>query len=282
MKNLFLCFAVIFASVWAIPLIVSNSAAAEAAPILTVFIDGEVTEMTVEDYALRAVAALEGACENTETKKSLAVAARSCAVYFSIYGCKHTDFDACSDGNCCIALADPENASESTRNAVSETSGQLLTFGNIPSMALFTYCASSGTRQSEEFPYLTPVAESDVCEKHKTELIMTYEEFKSLVPSAKNGGESCVVYGTNKKCEFAVIGGEMITGAELASIIGSPSAEFTLEADGENVALIAYGAGHCYGMNICGAERFAENGVDYDKILEIYFPKLVLNKMNYT
>lgn len=283
MKYWALYFCAIMLSLFIIPVAASKSVAAAETPMISVSINGSVQEMSIEDYTLR-VLAVEGAkCSNYETKKSLAVAIRSCAQYFSLYGCKHSGFSACGDGNCCLPIGDISECDPlllaEISAAVDETRGEILTLDKMPAMALFTLCSSKGTKYCEEFPYLTPVSESGKCGIHKTERTIPLNEFYSDYPLFTEESDICFVYDENENCEFAVIGGRMISGSELCDMLGTETCEFDISTSDSEVTLSAYGIGHGYGMSICGADTMAESLADYKKILEHYYPQLTLNKI---
>ncbi len=285
MKYWLLCFFAVFLSVSLLPILAANSAAAEGPPMITVSIGGVTQEISVEEYTLRVLIAQNESCKNPESQKALAVSARSCAMYFSLYGCKHDSFDACDDGNCCLTLGSIDDADSETLGLLAsitdETKGQILTLGSMPAMSLFTRCASKGTRPCEEFPYLTAVPEDARCDIHKTEF--TYEindEISELLGDAEQN-QPYLIYDANEKCEFAIMGGKLIDGEELAVLLELPTVEFEISVSESELTAICYGIGHGYGLNLCGSEMLAESGMVFEKILEIYFPKLELNKMYY-
>ena len=283
MKYWVLYFFAIFAGLLIMPILASNSIATEESPKITVFIGGETKEISIEEYTLRVLIANNAACENAESKKALAVSARSCATYFSVYGCKHDEFDACDDGNCCIKLGSPEDINRETFSELlsvcEETKGEILTLDSMPAIALFTRCASKGTRQCEEFPYLIPVPEATRCETHKTECEYEIEnELGSLLGNTEEH-PPYLVFNENEKCELAILGGNIIDGNEVATLLSLPTTEFLLTIEESTLNATCYGIGHGYGLNLCGADMLAENGMDYKNILKHYYPKLEINKI---
>ena len=248
-------------------------------PKLTVFVNGSIEEMDAEEYALRVVLAEGGICENEASLKSLAVAARSCALYFSLFGLKHQDFDVCADRNCCIPLCDVEKADKNrlsmAKKAVEETRGEALTLNDIPALALFTHCAGSATRQCEGFSYLEPIREDGKCDIHDLSLKVTP---KGILKNLSEN-ECCVVFNENKKCVLGVFGNNVVSGDELARLLSLPSVEFTLEHENGEIKAVCNGIGHGYGLNLCQAEKRAKKGTKYKSILETYFPKLILKQI---
>lgn len=289
MKNLLLCFFAVLLSISLLPIAASKTVAADPVPMMTVSLDGNITEMTVEDYTLMALLGEGAECESRQSKLSLAVAIRSCAIYATNFGLKHKEFAFCDDSGCCFALVDPKDAQSDALTectaAASETFGQILTHDSEPALALFTLCAGSGTRDNRDFPYLTAVTESEKCDLHKFETSVEMSSVAYFAVINETGEEdniknnSCLVYGTNEKCEFGVFGGKMVSGEELAALLGLPSTEFELFFRNENAEAVSYGVGNGYGLNLCGAERMAKENFGFAEILEFYYPELKLKKI---
>ena len=141
-----LCFFAIALSFIFIPIIAEKSVASGSEQEIEVSINGNVETITVEEYVLRVLIAEKDSCESIETKKALSVAARSCAYYFSLYGCKHESFAACDDGECCIELGVPEDEEQAVldelKSVCEATRGEILTLDSMPAIALFSKCAS--------------------------------------------------------------------------------------------------------------------------------------------
>jgi len=283
-KNLFLYF-FIFAFVTCLLPFGAKQAMGERNMLISVSDDEGTEDITVEEFTYRVLLAQGVECRSLEAKKALAVAIRSCGGNISVNGCKHEDFDVCDSGECCFPLGDeadysPEYIAE-CKKAVSETKGEMLLYEEKPAMALQTACASSGTQKCREYPYLSAVPEKEKCEKHKTEYRFSKEElcerlgFEWLTMDIIRE-DSCLAYGDNKKCQFAVLGGKAIGQYDLMTRLGLNSPEFYIYYMSEGVRTECYGLGSGYGLNICGAEKLANEGKDYSDILEYYFPKLNL------
>lgn len=279
MKSFFVYFCVILLSLGVVPLAVAKSPYETAIPDLTVFENGEITKIDAEEYTLRVLLAEGSICESIEAKKALAVAARSCALYFSLYGCKHESFDVCTDKDCCIPLGSRENASgeqlAAAESATNETRGMILTSNGLPSLALFTHCAGSGTQQSEDFAYLSPTAENSKCDIHIFTKTVAAQGFLESI-SEEN---TALVYDEGGNCVFGVFNGRAMDGASIANALSLPGTEFTLTIAEGGIEAVCNGVGHGYGLNLCGAQRLAEGNMPFDEIINIYFPKLVLNKI---
>ncbi len=277
MKNLFLLYLAFALVVAAMPFVADATIDRSAELTLAVqFSNGNTEEISIEDYVLRALAAKEDEVTSLEAKKAFAVSVRSIGMYFATFGCKHTDFDCCDSGECCVALAPSDKASEGTQNAVRETKGQYFEIDGAPAMALFTLCASSGTVQSDEFDYLTPIASGNRCEIHKVEKSFTAKEVLALFPEAEKDLKFYAVYGENNKLSFAIVNNKQIDGEVLATAFKLKSVEMTIQTLEDGICVASHGSGHGMGLDLCNAEKLARDGMYYQKILEIYFPKLNL------
>lgn len=257
----------------------------EEIPSLSVFSGGEIREMSVEKFVLRLLLAEGQNCESFQSKKALAVAARSCGVYLSLFGCKHDGFDACDDGGCCFYLGDPMEADDEFLAecvlAAEETKGLCLTYENLPAMALFSRCHGSGSLDCGDFTYLTAVGEEEPCQEHQKEFSAEYDPLCEKMGCEKEAivSNSVLVYGDNRKCSFGVIGGRYMTAEEISEALGIKSREFVLTFENDRINVKSFGVGNGFGLSVCGCQRLAEEGFDFEKILEYYYPKLTLNKI---
>ena len=276
MLLLFLAFAVVVVTA---PLVAMNlSVISNRTTVSVMLSSGYIEELEVEDYVLRALAARESEVVALEAKKAFAVTVRSMCMYFITFGCKHNEFDCCDDGDCCIDLAPIANASEGTLNAVHETEGQYLELDGAPAMALFTLCASCGTRQSAEFPYLVPIDTGERCDIHKTEKEFTAKEVFSIFPEIKDDLKFYAVYDESEKLDFAILNNRRLDGELLVTALGMKSVEMTIDGIEDGIRVTSYGVGHGMGLDLCNAERLANGGAYYKKILEFYFPLLKIKE----
>ncbi len=279
MRNWILMFLALFVSILFIPLLANSASKENESAKLTVFEEGEIFETDIEDYALRVLLGEGDVCESLESKKALAVSARTLGAYFSVFGCKHEDFSACADGSCCLTLGNPNDANEDfledCKTAVLETRGEILTLDNLPTLALFCFCSGSGTAQSDEFLYLTPTKRANKCEKHLFSQVFDKEgAFESVTD--KN---SFAVYTENEKCDFLILNGKKLSALDLITETGIHSTEFKIWIDDGKILAETSGVGHGFGLDLCGSEEMAKNGSNYKEILGFYYPKLVLNKI---
>ncbi|MBE6691874.1 MAG: hypothetical protein E7586_00890 [Ruminococcaceae bacterium] len=254
-------------------------------PTISVSVKGEITQMTAEEFTLRVLLAEGTELRHKESKKALAVAARSCGTYLSLFGCKHDDFDVCDNGDCCFNLGDPTLAErdylEKCLIATQETLGLCLTFENLPAMALFSLCNGSGSIDCPEFSYITAVKEEETCQLHTKESVLDFAVLQEIAGCERDEltQNSVLVYKDNNKCDFAILGGKYIKAEELSKALSTDSGEFALEFTDDGIHTLVYGVGKGFGLSICGSEKKAESGWDFKEIIENYYPGLTLNKI---
>ena len=254
-------------------------------PTISVSLKGKITQMTVEEFTLRVLLAEGSSLEHIEAKKAFAVSARSCGMYLSLFGCKHDDFDACDNGDCCFNLGDPTLANvdflEKCAVATQETQGIYLTFDGLPAMALFSLCNGSGSVDCAEFEYITAVKEDGVCEIHTKESSLDFSVLEEIAGCERDelAENSVIVYNDNKKCEFAVLGGKYIKAEELSKALSTHSREFVVNFAEDGIHTKTFGVGNGFGLSLCGSEKKAKSGWNFEEIIKNYYPGLTLNKI---
>ena len=289
MKNWLLYFFAVFAITVTVPFVSEKAAVADPVPKITFFSGGEIKELSAEEFALCVLAAESELACSFESKKALAVSARSLAAYIDFNGYKHQEFDICSDPECCLRIADPDSLSqpiyEECKKAVEETRGEVFQFERLPAAALFTYCAGSGTRASTELSYLCAVSEPQGCDVHITEHSFSFSQIASALPELSSCTpeqlvkNSFIAYDASGKCSFGVFNGICLDASSLASSLSLPCSEFIFSFTENGAEITCFGAGNGFGLNLCGAERMARAGKDYDEIISFYYPNLKLNKI---
>ncbi len=254
----------------------AKSAIGASVPVITLFSEGEIQEMDIEEYTFKALLSQGKTAESPQGKKALAVAIRSEAYYLSVYGLKHSNFDVCNQKECCLTLGNGDDYSEEYYNqcksAVEETWGRVLVYDSKPALSLFTLCSGSGTASCDSYPYLTGVSEELPCQEHITLKSFNKSEFDFSLSQS----DCCLVYNGWGKCVFGVLDGKYMNNDELKALFSLPSDEFFIETYEETIEIKAYGAGNGFGLNLCGAEKMSKNEKSYEDILGFYYPKLEL------
>ena len=261
--------------------------------------DGEVAEMTMEDYLWSVTAAEMPASFEVEALKAQAVTARTYTVWKMGAGePNHPDADVCTDINCCQAFLSREQAAatwgdlaavytEKISSAVSDTDGQIITYEGQPIQAVFFSSAAGRTEDAvavwgNSVPYLVGVdsPEGENVPNYHTELTLTAEEFREIFlaryPGADLSGAPSGWF-QNKTATLSGrvatmdVGGVTVKGTELRSLFGLRSASFAVETGETSVTFQVTGYGHGVGMSQYGANALAQQGMTYDEILKWYF-----------
>ncbi len=274
----------------------------EVAPdrTLSVNVDGRLVQMSLEDYVFDVVAAEMPASFAPEALKAQAVAARTFTLRKIMYGgCNSLKgADVCSKSNHCQAFTtdvqrrsrwkgDYDTYTAKLRAAVEETSGQILTYDDVPILMLY-HASSYGYTEdvekvySQALPYLRSVSSPE----EGVDKVTTREEFsrsyfarainarypKAALKAAQLEEQVAVVsrYDSGRVKSIRV-GGVTISGTDFRHVIEMRSTNFTVDFDGNSVILTTRGYGHGVGMSQTGANVMAQEGSTYQDILFHYY-----------
>ena len=261
--------------------------------------DGEVVEMTMEDYLWSVTAAEMPASFEPEALKAQAVTARTYTVWKMTAGePHHPDADVCTDINCCQAFLSREQAAanwgesaqvytEKIRAAVAETDGQVITYDGQPIQAVFFSSADGRTEDAVEVwgnsvPYLVGVdsPEGEDVPNYHTEVTLTAEEFRTAFlaryPGADLSGAPTSWFRNQTstasgRVAAVEVGGVTVTGTGLRSLFSLRSTSFSVEAGEDSVTFRVTGYGHGVGMSQYGANALARQGRTCQEILQWYY-----------
>lgn len=264
---------------------------------------GKVEEISAYDYVAGAVCAEMPATFEPEALKAQAVAARTYAqrqkekaltapdkelngAYFSNDSSKYQAYF--TENQAKQYYGDNyEEYIEKIRDAVSETSGEILVYEDEPIIAAF-HSMSAGTTESAEnvwgskVDYLVPVeSEYDTeAPKYMEEYEYTADEVRERLENAFEGIKlddnpekwfSDVSKSTSNTVLEIKAGNLTVTGQEIRAALSLRSASFDIEYD-DGFKITTRGYGHCVGMSQYGANAMAKEGKTYKEILEHYYP----------
>ena len=268
--------------------------------ILKVLNGDQVEEMDLGAYLVGVVRAEMPASFEPEALRAQAVAARTYTLYKIQSGGNHGDTaDICTDSTCCQAYISEERARNNwgddadeyerkIEDAVASTDGEAILYGGVPILAVFHSSSAGLTRAAGEvwlndLPYLQAVDSPEAEEaipNYYSRVEFTAEEFKGKFLAAHpeadlSGPMSGWLGGAVTDAAGSVgtlsVGGVMVKGTELRTILGLRSACFEWEAQEGRLVFYVTGYGHGVGMSQYGANQMAKDGADYRKILTHYY-----------
>lgn len=268
--------------------------------ILKVLNGDQVEEMDLGAYLVGVVRAEMPASFEPEALRAQAVAARTYTLYKIQSGGNHGDTaDICTDSTCCQAYISEERARNNwgddadeyerkIEDAVASTDGEAILYGGVPILAVFHSSSAGLTRAAREvwlndLPYLQAVDSPEAEEaipNYYSRVEFTAEEFKGKFLAAHpeadlSGPMSGWLGGAVTDAAGSVgtlsVGGVMVKGTELRTILGLRSACFEWEAQEGRLVFYVTGYGHGVGMSQYGANQMAKDGADYRKILTHYY-----------
>ena len=261
--------------------------------------DGQVVELTMDEYLFGVVAAEMPASFEEEALKAQACAARTYTVTRQNHPSdKHPDADICGDSTCCQAYIQPEdaqarwglNAQEYTdkiERAVAETDGLGILYDGQPIQALFFSSAAGKTVDAVEVwgnsvDYLKSVdsPEGDEVLNYHTQAVFSSDEVKDLTlaayPGADLSGDPSGWFGQASRNDGGGVisiplGGVTLTGSQVRSLFSLRSATFTVSYSQGNFTFDVTGYGHGVGMSQYGANAMAKEGSTFEDILTWYY-----------
>jgi len=266
---------------------------------LRVLRDGSAVTMTLEQYLLGVVRAEMPASFAPEALKAQVVAARTYTLY-KLRGSNHGDTaDICTDPGCCQAWLEESAARQNwgeaadayeakIRAAVRETDGQAMYYGGEPILAAFHSSSAGLTRPAgqvwqNDLPYLQAAASpegGDSVPNYHSRVEFTADGFRSAVLAAcpeadLSGGADAwltdAVTDSAGNVDTLRVGGVLMRGTRLRSILGLRSACFDWAAEDGKLVFYVTGYGHGVGMSQYGANAMAAGGAAWQEILTHYY-----------
>ena len=257
---------------------------------------GVVNQIELEEYVCGVLAGEISPSWPPEALKAMAVCTRTFAVnkiMTNLNNYYHLTDEACDQ-----VYRDGFWQNESFAKAVSETRGEVLTYGG--ELARVYFCASSGgcTASSDsvwgggDFPYLRATKDPYSTEDayNSWTLFLDFSEFlKTLnIPGTlksvevtnrdeSNRVQSMKISLQDRDYVLTKNAGKILREALGANRLRSTLFEVKTE-DGK-VIFTGSGWGHGVGLSQSGAKKMAEQGYTYDQILGFYFPGTIVGEV---
>ncbi|HLR21565.1 MAG TPA: stage II sporulation protein D [Tissierellaceae bacterium] len=274
--------------------------------------NGEVEEVSLDEYVKGVVAAEMPAEFHLEALKAQAIASRTYAINNNIdYEDGHPDHKEapiCSGVHCQAYLSSDELKEihgkdwidkywDKIEESVESTEGLLLYYQGELIEPLYHSTSGGMTEDAShvfamDSPYLKSVESPDEEEapKYKSSISLTSEEFikkmNKKFPKAKMTKKDflskikLVEKSPSGRIKKLGINGDIIEGREIRDLFELNSTNFKISFD-ENLDLIEIettGYGHGVGMSQWGANGMAKNGKDYKEILKHYYSGIDIKK----
>lgn len=267
----------------------------EEAVIRLLWDDG-ICQIPLEEYLVGVVLSEMPISFEKEALKAQAVAARTFVLRQQNRG-KHENFDVCGSSSCCQGWSDPQMLEqrlgrnwgdylETARDAVAETAGQVIVYGDTLIDAVYFSCSGGITEAAvsvwgTDVPYLQSVpspGEEDAL-PFQSEVRVSWPEFcrtmQNLEPSIRLEGNDRWLGKSTRTGGGGIaswtIGGYDFSGVELRNAFHLRSTNFNMVLSGDEVVFDVKGYGHRVGMSQYGANAMAKSGKTYQEILSYYY-----------
>lgn len=261
---------------------------------------GQVTELSLREYLIAAVAAEMGGSAEEEAIKAQAVACHTLLLYKKAHKDSSLGEADISDISHKL-LSDSEQREkwgenytafrEKIEKCVKEVENKIICFDGEPIMATFFSLSNGKTENAENvwgksLPYLVSVDSPDdkLSPNFTSTVILSAEEFKKTVSEkgAKPEGKAKNWIGKSElnptgTVKSITLGGKAFSGTEVRSMFDLKSATFSVKYEDEKFTFTVSGYGHGVGMSQYGANEMAKKGNTYDEILAHYYKNAVIS-----
>lgn len=279
----------------------------DRATVIKLYTQGDVRELSLQDYLVGVLAAEMPAGFPEEALKAQAVAARTYTLYkMALYQGDeqlpeiHQGADMCDDPSHCEAFADlavqaaslwgesAEVYRQRLQTAVEETDGMILVYEDAPIAAVFCAAAGEKTESAKDvwgsdLPYLVSVDSpgGKDCSQYEGTVTVAQTDFAQTIKSKWPEADFSEAPGTwfrdSHRSEAGsvidvLVGGVRLTGSQVRQAVGLNSANFKVKVEDGKLVFTTIGYGHGVGMSQYGARYLAMDGQTYDQILAHYYP----------
>ena len=273
---------------------------------------GEIEEVNLEDYICGVVSNEMPANFEKEALKAQAVTARTYLASKKLNRCTlHEGIDICDSTHCQVYTSKEKRLEKwgadyaneywnKIKEAVDETSGQVLSYeGELVLYPQFFSTSSGQTENSEdvylgEIPYLRSVASTgeESAPKYTSDKTLKISDFVYLLNSNftnLNVTVENIKNNFNIKSSSAAggviklnINNVEIRGVDFRKALSLNSTNFTYEFNGVYITFHCKGYGHGVGMSQWGANAMAKNGSNYEEILKHYYSGVEITNLELT
>lgn len=258
-----------------------------------------ITEMSLREYLIGVVAAEVNPAYHEEAIKAQVVASHTKLEYTKLHktdNLEDADITDSASTHQGFLTEDEQREKwsdnyktyrEKLEKCVDEVINTILTYENEPINAVFHAISNGQTENASDvwggdYPYLISVqsAGDKLSPAYKSEVTVTSEEFKKkLIDNNVDLGENpekWVEKITNTDTGMVkeiIIGGKNFKGTEIRTIFELKSSTFAVKYNDGSFVFTVCGYGHGVGMSQYGANHMAQQGFNYEQILEHYYQK---------
>ena len=256
----------------------------------------QIITLPFEEYIKGVVAGEMPATFELEALKAQAVASRSYAMY-QMTATKDKDYDVLNTTANQVYLTDQElknnwkNEYEQKINkinkAITETTGEYLTYKGQIVNAMFFSTSTGKTENSEEvfvsaLPYLRSVDSKwdEASPVYTDTYTFDLKDFysKLSLPYNENLKIEITAKTSTGRIKKLKINDQELNGRDLATKLSLRSNYFTITQNNDKITINTKGFGHGVGMSQYGANGMAKEGYKYDQILKHYYQNTEIKK----
>lgn len=247
---------------------------------------GETKEINLEDYVVGVVACEMPASFNYEALKSMAVAARTYALY-KVENKKGYVMKTTAVDQCYISVDKMKSKWGSSfdkmynkvKGAVLETKNEYMTYNDDIIISLYFSISNGYTENcenvfSQKLDYLKSVSsewDKDYNYKEKDVKFTVSDFLKKLSLNDKKINNMSINRTDTDRITSIYINGKKFKGSKFRSLLSLRSTDMDIEYDDKYVYIKTKGYGHGVGMSQYGAHSMAKQGYSYDQILKYYY-----------
>ena len=256
----------------------------------------QIITLPFEEYIKGVVAGEMPATFELEALKAQAVASRSYAMY-QMTATKDKDYDVLNTTANQVYLTDQElknnwkNEYEQKLNkinkAITETTGEYLTYKGQIVNAMFFSTSTGKTENSEEvfvsaLPYLRSVDSKwdEASPVYTDTYTFDLKDFysKLSLPYNENLKIEITAKTSTGRIKKLKINDQELNGRDFATKLSLRSNYFTITQNNDKITINTKGFGHGVGMSQYGANGMAKEGYKYDQILKHYYQNTEIKK----
>ncbi len=256
----------------------------------------QIITLPFEEYIKGVVAGEMPATFELEALKAQAVASRSYAMY-QMTATKDKDYDVLNTTANQVYLTDQElknnwkNEYEQKINkinkAITETTGEYLTYKGQIVNAMFFSTSTGKTENSEEvfvsaLPYLRSVDSKwdEASPVYTDTYTFDLKDFysKLSLPYNENLKIEITAKTSTGRIKKLKINDQELNGRDFATKLSLRSNYFTITQNNDKITINTKGFGHGVGMSQYGANGMAKEGYKYDQILKHYYQNTEIKK----